>query len=53
MMLLAETASPNEALSNAVAATLLALQTRGEEALVAPGSLPTDGKIITAERPTP
>ena len=54
MTLLAETANPNEALSNAVAATLQALtKLRGEVALVAPGSLPNDGKIIADERPAP
>jgi phenylacetate-CoA ligase len=54
MTLLAETASPNEALSIAVAATLQALtKLRGEVALVARGSLPNDGKIIADERPAP
>jgi phenylacetate-CoA ligase len=54
MTLTAETASPSEALSNAVAATLQALtKLRGEVALVAPGSLPNDGKIIADERPAP
>jgi len=52
MTLLAETASPNEALSQAVAATLQALtRLRGEVALVALASLPNDGKIIVDERP--
>jgi phenylacetate-CoA ligase len=54
MTLFAETASPSEALSSAVAATLHALtKLRGEIALVAPGSLPNDGKIIADERPAP
>src|SRR5271155_546747 len=49
MTLHAETASPNEALSQAVAATLQALtRLRGEVALA---SLPNDGKIIADERP--
>ena len=52
MTLHAETASPNEALSQAVAATLQALtRLRGEVALVALASLPNDGKIIVDERP--
>ena len=52
MTLFAETASPTEALAEAVAATLQALtKLRGEAALVAPGSLPNDGKIIADERP--
>src|SRR5208337_1297720 len=54
MTLFAETATPSEALSAAVAATLQALtKLRGEVALVAPGSLPNDGKIIADERPAP
>ncbi len=54
MMLFAETASPSEALSTAVGATLQALtKLRSEIALVAPGSLPNDGKIISDERPAP
>src|SRR5271166_4616735 len=54
MTLLAETASPSEELGNAVAATLQALtKLCGEVALVAPGSLPNDGKIIADERPAP
>ena len=54
MTLMAETASPSEALSGAVAATLQALtKMRGEVALVAPGTLPNDGKIISDERPAP
>jgi phenylacetate-CoA ligase len=54
MTLFAEAATPSDALSNAIAATLLALtKLRGEVALVAPGSLPNDGKIIADERPAP
>ena len=54
MTLFAETATPSEALSAAVAATLQALtKLRGEIALVAPGSLPKDGKIIADDRPAP
>jgi phenylacetate-CoA ligase len=54
MTLFAETASPSDALSNAVAATLQALtKLRSEVALVAPDSLPNDGKIIADERPAP
>ena len=54
MSLAAETASPSEALRQAVAATLQALtKLRGEVALVARGSLPNDGKIIADERPAP
>ena len=54
MLLSAETASPSEALKQAVATTLQALtKLRGEVALVDSGSLPNDGKIIADERPTP
>src|SRR5271166_2051961 len=54
MVLMAETTSPGAALAEAVAATLQALtKLRGEVALVAPGSLPNDGKIIADERPAP
>jgi phenylacetate-CoA ligase len=54
MTLHAETASPDEALSQAVAATLQAVtRLRGEVALVAPASLPNDGKLIADERPAP
>ena len=54
MTLFAETAGPSDALSSAVAATFQALtKLRGEVALVAPGSLPNDGKIIADERPAP
>jgi phenylacetate-CoA ligase len=54
MTLLAETASPSEALKAAVGATLQALtKLRGEVALVSPGALPNDGRIIADERPAP
>ena len=54
MLLSAETASPSQALKQAVATTLQALtKLRGEVALVGSGSLPNDGKIIADERPTP
>ncbi|HXZ17679.1 MAG TPA: AMP-binding protein [Roseiarcus sp.] len=54
MTLHAETASPSEPLAAAVAATLRALiRLRGDVLLVAPGSLPNDGKIIADERPAP
>jgi phenylacetate-CoA ligase len=50
----AEAAAPNEALADAVAETLQALTAlRGEVVLVAPGSLPNDGKVISDERPAP
>ena len=54
MLLSAETASPSQALKQAVATTLQALtKLRGEVALVDSRSLPNDGKIIADERPTP
>jgi phenylacetate-CoA ligase len=54
MTLLAETSTPSQALASAVAATLQALtKLRGEVELVAPGSLPNDGKIIADERAAP
>ncbi len=54
MTLFAETAAPGDALASAVAATLQALtKLRGEVRLVAPGSLPNDGKIVADERPAP
>jgi len=52
MTLLAETAEPTPALQDAVASTLQALtKLRGEVRLVAPMSLPNDGKVIADERP--
>ena len=54
MTLIAETASPSDALAAAVAATLQALtKLRGGVKLVEPGTLPNDGKIIADERPAP
>jgi phenylacetate-CoA ligase len=54
MTLLAETATPTDTLSAAVAATLRTLTTlSGDVALVTPGSLPNDGRIIADERPAP
>jgi phenylacetate-CoA ligase len=52
MTLLAECAAPGEGLSAAVASTLQAVtKLKGEVRLVAPGSLPNDGKVIADERP--
>jgi phenylacetate-CoA ligase len=52
MTLLAECAAPGESLSAAVASTLQAVtKLKGEVRLVAPGSLPNDGKVIADERP--
>jgi len=52
MTLKAECATPAPALSDAVSATLMAVtKLRGEVVLVAPGSLPNDGKVIADERP--
>jgi phenylacetate-CoA ligase len=52
MTLLAECASPEAGLEDAVAATLQAVtKLRGAVRLVAPGSLPNDGKVIVDERP--
>ncbi len=52
MTLLAECAAPEAALEEAVAATLQAVtKLRGIVRLVAPGSLPNDGKVIADERP--
>jgi phenylacetate-CoA ligase len=52
MTLLAECAAPADALREAVAATLQSVtKLRGEVRLVAPGSLPNDGKVIADERP--
>jgi phenylacetate-coenzyme A ligase PaaK-like adenylate-forming protein len=51
MTLLAESAVLNPALSEAVGATLAAVtKMRGGVELVAPGSLPNDGKVIADER---
>jgi phenylacetate-CoA ligase len=52
MTLAAECASPADGLADAIAATLTSVtKLRGEVALVAPGSLPNDGKVIADERP--
>jgi phenylacetate-CoA ligase len=52
MTILAESAAPSPALSEAVGATLAAVtKMRGGVELVAPGSLPNDGKVIADERP--
>jgi phenylacetate-coenzyme A ligase PaaK-like adenylate-forming protein len=52
MTLSAECATPDGGLQEAVAATLQSVtKLRGEVKLVAPGSLPNDGKVIADERP--
>ena len=52
MTLLAECATPDQGLAEAVAATLQsATKLKGEVKLVAPRSLPNDGKVISDERP--
>jgi phenylacetate-CoA ligase len=52
MTLLAESAAPAAGLADAVAATLQAVtKLRGEVKLVAAGTLPNDGKVISDERP--
>lgn len=52
MTLLAECAAPGSSLEDAVAATLQsATKLRGVVSLVAPGSLPNDGKVIADDRP--
>jgi phenylacetate-CoA ligase len=51
MTLLAECAKTDSALAQSIAATLQAVtKLRGEVKLVAPGSLPNDGKVIADER---
>jgi phenylacetate-CoA ligase len=51
MMLRCECASPNDALRDAVAATLRAVaKLGGSVELVGAGSLPNDGKVISDER---
>jgi phenylacetate-CoA ligase len=51
MTLLAECGTPAAGLAQAVAATLQSVtKLRGEVTLVAPGSLPNDGKVIADER---
>ena len=52
MTLSAECAKPESGLAEAVAATLQAVtKLRGTVKLVAPGTLPNDGKVIADERP--
>jgi phenylacetate-CoA ligase len=52
MTLTAECATPDGGLQDAVAATLQSVtKLKGEVKLVAPGSLPNDGKVIADERP--
>ena len=52
MTLVAECASADAGLASAVAATLQSVtKLKGEVKLVAPGSLPNDGKVIADERP--
>jgi phenylacetate-CoA ligase len=52
MTLAAECAAPADGLADAISATLTSVtKLRGEVALVAPGSLPNDGKVIADERP--
>jgi phenylacetate-CoA ligase len=52
MSLSAECASPADGLADAISATLTSVtKLRGEVALVAPGTLPNDGKVIADERP--
>ena len=52
MTLLAECSAPGEGLVAAIAATLQSVtKLKGEVRLVAPGSLPNDGKVIADERP--
>jgi phenylacetate-CoA ligase len=52
MMLMAECAAPDAALEVAIAATLQSVtKLKGTVKLVAPGSLPNDGKVIADERP--
>jgi phenylacetate-CoA ligase len=51
MTLAAEAVSPSEGLRSAVGATLQAVtKLKGIVDLVAPGSLPNDGKVIADER---
>jgi phenylacetate-CoA ligase len=52
MTLMAECTSGAEGFSNAIAETLQAVtKVRGRVQIVAPGSLPNDGKVIADERP--
>jgi phenylacetate-CoA ligase len=52
MTLQAESATHDEALASAIAATLQSItKLKGTVELVAPGALPNDGKVIADERP--
>jgi phenylacetate-coenzyme A ligase PaaK-like adenylate-forming protein len=52
MTLMAECAAPDADLTDAVAVTLQSVtKLKGEVKLIAPGSLPNDGKVIADERP--
>jgi len=52
MTLMAECGAPDSAMESAVAATLQSItKLKGAVKLVAPGSLPNDGKVIADERP--
>ncbi len=52
MTLRAECAAQSAGLSDAIATTLQAVtKLKGGVTLVAPGSLPNDGKVIADERP--
>jgi phenylacetate-CoA ligase len=51
MTLLAESATADAGLADALAATLSVTKVRGAVKLVPPGSLPNDGKAIADERP--
>jgi len=52
MTLMAECAAPAAAIESAVAATLQSVtKLKGSVTLVAPGTLPNDGKVIADERP--
>jgi phenylacetate-CoA ligase len=52
MTLVAECAAPGPAVEGAVAETLQSVtKLKGVVTLVAPGSLPNDGKVIADERP--
>ena len=52
MVLTAECATPSDAFEETVAETLQAVtKLRGRVRLVAPGTLPNDGKVIADERP--
>jgi phenylacetate-CoA ligase len=51
MTLMAECAAPQPGLAEAIAASLQSVtKLKGDVQLVAPGSLPNDGKVIADER---